>query len=536
MENLKPVKIITRLRNHKIFIWVAAAYTVWAAFFIFRSSTIAIDGRRYFSLFDDAMISMRYAWNFSHGFGFVWNPGERVEGYTNLLMTMIMSVFIRVFDNITAVLAVQITGLIIVLVCAWLVWKNCDFLGEDLAESKKTNFKLFVLILVLTYYPLSYWSLMGMETGLVTLLLLLSIYLIQLYLQESQAGYLIALGGLQGLAYLSRPDAVIYSLPIFAFLFLSEMQKKTKVRYWYVGLLFMILIYFLFIVGQEIFRVSFYHELLPNTYYLKLTGMSLADRLKNGLGFVTPYVFLHLFFLIIACWFVLIKPNLQRILLLILAILPLFYQIWVGGDPWAYWRIMTPGYPFLIILFSLGLFMIVEKLAALRTEEFASRLLVYSFVTVFLVSNFTFLPEIVFVRKPHQTNDYEVLINTSLVLDEITTQDATVGLFWAGIIPYYSNRNAIDFLGKNDKYIAMLPPDLSGAVAWNGMYSVPGHNKYDLNYSIKVLQPTYIQSPIWQHQDITPWVSENYILVEYKGLNLWLKKDSPAVNWQMLTP
>jgi hypothetical protein len=26
------------------------------------------------------MISMRYAWNVSHGSGLVWNPGERVEG------------------------------------------------------------------------------------------------------------------------------------------------------------------------------------------------------------------------------------------------------------------------------------------------------------------------------------------------------------------------------------------------------------------------------------------------------------------------
>ena len=58
-----------------------------------ESSVVAIDGRRYFGLFDDAMISMRYAWNFSHGQGLVWNAGERIEGYTNLLWTLIMAVF-----------------------------------------------------------------------------------------------------------------------------------------------------------------------------------------------------------------------------------------------------------------------------------------------------------------------------------------------------------------------------------------------------------------------------------------------------------
>ena len=54
---------------------IAIGFVAWSASFIYRSSFVAIDGRRYFCLFDDAMISMRYAWNFSHGLGLVWNPG-----------------------------------------------------------------------------------------------------------------------------------------------------------------------------------------------------------------------------------------------------------------------------------------------------------------------------------------------------------------------------------------------------------------------------------------------------------------------------
>jgi len=50
-------------------------YLAWSANYIFRSSFIGLDGQRYFSLFDDAMISMRYAWNFSHGYGLVWTKG-----------------------------------------------------------------------------------------------------------------------------------------------------------------------------------------------------------------------------------------------------------------------------------------------------------------------------------------------------------------------------------------------------------------------------------------------------------------------------
>src|SRR5262249_56971980 len=37
---------------------------------------------------DDAFISFRYADNLVHGRGLVFNPGERVEGYTNFLWLM----------------------------------------------------------------------------------------------------------------------------------------------------------------------------------------------------------------------------------------------------------------------------------------------------------------------------------------------------------------------------------------------------------------------------------------------------------------
>lgn len=72
-------------------------FVLWALFFIYKTSFVSIDG---FSLFDDAMISMRYAWNFSHGLGLVWNEGERVEGYTNFLMVLFMALPMLFLDKI----------------------------------------------------------------------------------------------------------------------------------------------------------------------------------------------------------------------------------------------------------------------------------------------------------------------------------------------------------------------------------------------------------------------------------------------------
>ena len=44
---------------------------------------------------DDAFISFRYARNLAEGNGLVFNVGERVEGYTNFLWTLLMAAAIR---------------------------------------------------------------------------------------------------------------------------------------------------------------------------------------------------------------------------------------------------------------------------------------------------------------------------------------------------------------------------------------------------------------------------------------------------------
>jgi hypothetical protein len=127
--------------------------------------------------------------------------------------------------------------------------------------------------------------------------------------------------------------------------------------------------------------------------------------------------------------------------------------------------------------------------------------------------------------------------NTALAINKLTSPEATVGVIWAGTLPYYTDRTGVDFLGKSDPIIARLKPDLSGSVSWAGERSVPGHNKYDLNYSIVKLQPTYIQAYSWGNQTVKPWVVINYVRVEYHSAlgtkTVFLRKDSPYVCWEL---
>src|SRR5262245_40897395 len=60
--------------------------TIVVAGLVAGAGALFLHARMYSFLCDDAFISFRYAHNFAHGHGLVFNPGhERVEGYSNFL-------------------------------------------------------------------------------------------------------------------------------------------------------------------------------------------------------------------------------------------------------------------------------------------------------------------------------------------------------------------------------------------------------------------------------------------------------------------
>src|SRR5258708_5767583 len=77
--------------DKRIVFWIQIALAAYGLAYIWNSS-FELGGQRCFTLFDDAMVSMRYASNFSRGLGLVWNPGEApVEGFSNGIWTLMMA-------------------------------------------------------------------------------------------------------------------------------------------------------------------------------------------------------------------------------------------------------------------------------------------------------------------------------------------------------------------------------------------------------------------------------------------------------------
>lgn len=68
-----------------------------------------------------------------------------------------------------------------------------------------------------------------------------------------------------------------------------------------------------------------------------------------------------------------------------------------------------------------------------------------------------------------------------------TDPKAVIAVFAAGSLAYFSERPAIDLLGKSDKHIARMPPATK--------VFRPGHDKYDLEYSINHLRPDLVAIP-----------------------------------------
>ncbi len=498
----------------------AFLFIIWGAIFIWQSSFIALDGQRYFSLADDGMISMRYAWNFSHGLGLVWNAGEHVEGYSNLLMTLIMSVATFLLDKKLAVLLIQVLGIPTVLGIA--------FLTRQLArqfQPENTQLADLAFIGILFYAPTWYWSLLGMESGLLTLLVLAAFLCALRWLEIRRHRDLIFTALFLGLAFLTRNESLLLAVLVFGYLIFMLWRAGTKMSE-FIPLFYAFLVYIFFVAGQLGFRLWYYGALVPNTYLLKVTGIPLSLKLNWGWAYIWPFLVQSWPILLLALVGAMRVRFKQAVLILPMAVL-LVYQISVGGDSFPLWRILLPGMPFVFIL---AVSVIMETVAWI-----GKRLQVLPLALLVLMLLALNLP----LRDQIYDSSGQMLqaaynqhnVNVALGINALTSKDATIGVIWAGAIPYYADRRAIDFLGKSDAYIANLPADLS--------MSLIGHNKYDLQYSIRKLQPTYIQNFQWGRENLKPWVVKNYVRANYAtpygDITLILKRDDPTVRWEKAT-
>jgi hypothetical protein len=257
--------------------WIALAILVIAAF--------AVWNRHRFE-FDDAYISYRYAVNLATGHGLVFNPGERVEGYSNFLWVLLLA-GVRLVGIAPHVAApwLGVACFLATLVLCWAtVWWPNERRRSEVVRGVMATLVVGVLV---SAHGFAATAGSGLETHLFALLVVATgVVLMRADLQR--AGSLLAFGALPAALLLTRPDGLVPAVTALAVVVVFSAVQRDD---WRIGLLSGAIAAAPAIVAGcalALFKLTYFGDLIPNPYYAK--G---ADALHIDAGFAYLWGFLR---------------------------------------------------------------------------------------------------------------------------------------------------------------------------------------------------------------------------------------------------
>ena len=517
---------------------VAAAFVY--AIFVWRTSAV-VDGHRTFTLFDDAMISMRYGRNVVDGHGLVFNPGQHVEGYTNLLWTLGMGVVQLIArPRRLAPGAVSLVGGAVLIANVFVVRS----FSRRLSASPWVP--AVAMVAVGFSYSLMFWTLRGMEVGLLALLLTTAAYLTFRCDGQVRGRDAFAIAALLGLAVFTRDDATVVGLVILIFL-VAGIKKGRRFSATATALAGLVLV-----IGARLaLRWVLYGKLVPNTYVLKVEGIPkhlLLGRGLLGFGYVLAFGLAVPVGLALLAYSHNDSRSARRGVVLLGAIVgaQVAYSIVVGGDAWddlgfANRFLATVVGPLSLlavvgvanltrgtmskrrmllaftplcgsVLFTIvaprftRYFQLGDRAPDNGSHEYIRLALLLLTIGVVGAAGFTARPRLVIVftagmlvvaapnilpfgswlRSNQQFQASDVgWARYGLRLKAATSPTATIAASSIGNIGYFSERPIVDLLGKTDPAIAHSPPRTT-------FWMLPGHMRWDYRHSIVALRPDVV--------------------------------------------
>lgn len=413
---------------------------------------------------DDAFISFRYADNLVRHGELVFNPGERVEGYTNFLWTMLMA----------GVLAL---GLPLVPLSKWLGIAFALGTFAALARftarhvGKPSGWDALAPALLAAAPAYACWSTGGLETQMFTFFATLgwTAFLTERQAADPEGGgrpgevpWLPKSGIWFGLSALARPEGMLFFgltglHRLLEMLLVDRTIKPTRSDWkWGFGFAGVFVPYFAW-------RFWYYGYPFPNTYYVKTGAKGLW---APGLRYVGDWVATH------HIWAVPLFAALRRGLpgrretrLLTLGALYVgavsLHVMRVGGDFMALHRFLVPIMPVCAVLVALGVRRVVELLVDGGTRPatvVTAAALCAALMGMHVARVDRHAMSVGSDRGVDRIGWLAMFAEQTAAigkhLAKTADPDASLATTAAGIIPYYSRLYTLDVLGLNDEWIA----------------------------------------------------------------------------------
>jgi arabinofuranosyltransferase len=227
---------------------------------LLAAATIVFGAMRAFGaawLSDDSFISFRYAQQLVHGNGLVYNAGERVEAYTNLLWTLLLAAAMRI--GIRPEISAHVLGL-----GFWLALIGLLAL-VSYRRARSQSFAPLAATLVLLMDDYQTWATGGLETSMFAFLSVAGLLLASA--SHARPCRMLLAGLLLLAAVGTRPDGVIFAAVAVAGVWLVNENVSPRARLALTAALAAPLM-----LGGALlaaFKLLYYGDLFPTAFYSK---------------------------------------------------------------------------------------------------------------------------------------------------------------------------------------------------------------------------------------------------------------------------
>lgn len=421
---------------------------------------------------DDAYISFRYAHNLLDGHGLVFNPGDPVEGYSNLLWVLLSAAGMAA--GLDPLLWARLLGFAAAAATALLLPGLALRLAADAPSPARPAAGVppppaawAASFLLAACGPVACWSLAGLETPLFGLLIVVA-------WRAALDRRAVAAGATGVLLTLTRPEGIALALAFAAWAALAPATDRRR------GL--GVVIVAAGAAAHLLWRHAFYGAWLPNTFYAK-TG-DLAGQLRTGLPYLAAFL----------PWGVLpwgvvaalagpaARARLRRARewrrSLLLTAAWLAYVALVGGDMLGMFRFFAPVLP---VLIACGTALIVAATPGLPPRRLAA--LMALLMVVSLAPSFIPLRERRLVTAHLSRRNLGGWKLAAEGLARELPPGTTIALSPVGYIPWRTGFVTYDILGLTDRHIARRRMTFTEGYA--------GHEKHDGPYILS-RRPDYL--------------------------------------------